>query len=603
MKRLPGAESSVPREDNLPLIPEIKPAPDYSPGALIKGRYRVKERTCGSMGDVYHCQDTLRNSDVALKTVISSGRTEHRKVLSFKSEIDRIFRLPPHPNVLTLQRIEYIDGYYYLVTEWIDGENGSTLRDWFQPDLFKEHLTCADVLGYMQQICCGLAHCYKHLSSPGSPFVFGDLKPENILMGKNGILKLGDFSDGFTPGYCAPELYNEGLNEQHSERLNQGDNEGLNTQHSEGLDQEPNQRQGDERSDLYSMAKVSLDILNCVSDYGSPLYEQLWDVLARCLQENPADRFPSLSALMDVLTGLCSLHNLENYDDQKHAGAPFLDKYNRITSALNMGLAARIYDPLYDHALMNAFFHRGTFMSLSDYKEATSPNERKLYRAKSLFYSGKTEEALAELEGRLATSRLLHFRAFVLYTSGRIEESVHCLLASILKDDHLPSYDLLGTILLDYPVYRSAFRRESESLTGRAAGICKDHPTGYLPFQAAAKLFMLEKDYRTASAYFRRSLQFVNIESEWQTLYYYGSCENAAGRTSNAAEIMDRAAALIESDPDHLKNSYESCVLFFCLNALRRSEKACRLAEYLKAAFGIDYTGLVSQDPPGNPSV
>ena len=115
MKRLPGAESSVPREDNLPLIPEIKPAPDYSPGALIKGRYRVKERTCGSMGDVYHCQDTLRNSDVALNTVISSGRTEHRKVLSFKSEIDRIFRLPPHPNVLTLQRIEYIDGYYYLV--------------------------------------------------------------------------------------------------------------------------------------------------------------------------------------------------------------------------------------------------------------------------------------------------------------------------------------------------------------------------------------------------------------------------------------------------------------------------------------------------------
>ena len=526
--RISGLINSMRREDDLPLIPDIKPSPDYSTGALIKGRYRVIGRTGGSMGDVYHCLDTLRNSDVALKTVISSGRRDHRKVFSFKSEINRLFRLPPHPNVLTLQRIEYIDGYYYLVTEWTEGKNGSTLRDGLQSDIFKEHLSSAKVLNYMQQICCGLAHCHKYLSSPESPYVFGDLKAENVLMGKDDILKLGDFSDGCTPGCSAPELFNE-------------------------------KKGGDERSGLYGMARVSLDLLNCVSDYGSPLYEQLWDVLGRCLQEDPADRYPSLSALMNVLTGLSSLHNLESYDEKKHAGAPFLDRYNRIASALNMGLAARIYDPLNDHALMNAFFSRGTFMSMGDYMEAVSPNEKRLYRAKSLFYSGKTEQALAELEGRLAASELLHFRAYILYTKGRtekgstekgcIEESVHCLLAAILKDDHLPSYDLLAGILLEYPLYRAGFRREYESLTDRAVKICRDHPTGYLPFQVVAKLYMLEKNYRMASSYFRRSLQFVNIESEWQVLNYYALCERALGNVPNALEIMDRAAALKESDP------------------------------------------------------
>ena len=108
---------------------------------------------------------------------------------------------------------------------------------------------------------------------------------------------------------------------------------------------------------------------------------------------------------------------------------------------------------------------------------------------------------------------------------------------------------LLAGILLEYPLYRAGFRREYESLTDRAVKICRDHPTGYLPFQVVAKLYMLEKNYRMASSYFRRSLQFVNIESEWQVLNYYALCERALGNVPNALEIADRAAALKESDP------------------------------------------------------
>lgn len=544
-------------EDNLPAIPEIQPSPNYKPGETIMNRYTVKELYHGSMGDVYHCRDTRRDTDVALKTIIGSGKLDHSQMVSFASEINRLLNLPVHPNIVTLQRVELIDGYSFLVTEWVTGNTGSTLADWQKTQPF----SCADIVSFMQQICCGLAHCRKHLSVPGQTYVFGDIKPDNIFVTWNKVYKLGDFSGGHTEGWCAPEL----------------------------ADGHP----GDERSDIYGLGFVANKMLNAVSDYGSELSDCLDDLFLRCIAYEPDDRFESLAALREALETLCLRFGLKQYDETKFYDRPFKDKYNRQMSALNLGFVSKIHDPVRDYKTLVHGWHGGAFESIHDFIESTNPIEKKMYAAKVNYLSGKLDEALAELKEPLTSSELLHLKASIFYSKGNLDDCVHCLLSSILIEDHLPSFDLLTTIFLDAPAFASAYRREVAAMQKRLDHLKKERLTGYLPYQVLAKFYMIQKDYRMASSYFRRSLQYLNPAADWQTLYYYGSCETMAGNTDNANAIFSRVISLIRSDPNHLQGSYKSCILFYSLIALGNVEEAEKLADHLKAAFSFDVSGQV----------
>ena len=544
-------------EDGLPVIPDIILSPNYVVGDIIMSRYEVKELFKGSMGDVYHCIDTRRKTDVALKTIISTGKEDHSKMLSFTNEINRLLNLPVHPNIVTLQRIELVDGYYFLVTEWVSNKDGITLADWQKNHTF----TSADIVNFMQQIACGLSHCCKHLSNQDHPYIFGDLKPDNIFVTWNGIFKLGDFSGGHTEGWCAPEFMDGG--------------------------------RGDERSDIYCLGKVANMMFNEVTDYGSDLSDRLDEIFLQCTSYHAEDRFESVAALQSELNALCTEFGLESYDAMKYPATPFMDKYNRAVSALNLGYATKIYEPLKDTFRITHAISQGTFFSINDYMEAVSLDEKKLYTAKYHYLSGNLEEALALLNGHLSTPELLHLKASVLYAKGNLEDCIHCLLSAALTSDHLPSFDLMSSILLDWPAFASRYRYEADAMLERLKKLPKKLLTGYIPFQAQAKFYMLQKDYRMAASYFRRSLQFLNPERDWQTLYYYGACEDAAGNTANSKIILERAASLIQSDLDHLQNSYKSCILFYCLIALGNVKASEELADHLKNTFAIDVAAQV----------
>lgn len=185
-------------EDGLPIIPDILQTPNYSTGDVLAERYEVRELFHGSDGDVYHCFDKKSNVDVALKTIIGPKKTDRITAFAFYLEIERRLQMPTHPNILTLKRIENIDGYYFIISEWVagDGQYGSSLTDWIARHLF----SLSEIVNFLQQICSALAHCHKNLSADGEIYVYGDLKPENILITKDRILKLADFSGGFTQG-------------------------------------------------------------------------------------------------------------------------------------------------------------------------------------------------------------------------------------------------------------------------------------------------------------------------------------------------------------------------------------------------------------------
>ena len=548
----------LPGEDGLPTIPEILPSPNYREGETIMNRYLVKELFHGSMGDVYHCRDTRRDTDVALKTIIGAGKLDHSRMISFSREIDLLLNLPVHPNVITLQRVELIDGYAFLVTEWVSGNDGSTLSDWQKSKAF----TCADIVSFMQQIACGLDHCQKHLSVPGRAYLFGDIKPDNIYVTWNGVFKLGDFSGGHTEGWCAPELV-------------------------DGLP-------GDVRSDVYGLGLVANKMLSGVSDFGSDLSDSLDEIFLRCTAIDPNDRYESIAALQEELKALCIRFGLKQYDETKFYGRPFKDEYNRRMSALNLGFVSKDYNPGKDYDLLVHGWHGGAFESIHDFIESTNPAEKTLFTAKTNYVAGKLDDALAVLSKPLFSPELLHLKASVLYGKGNLEDCIHCLLSAILIDDHLPSYDLIATIFLDYPAFAARYQHEIAAIQSRLQKIKVERLTGYLPYQVLAKFYMIQKDYKMASSSFRKSLQFLNPEADWQTLYYYGSCEALSGHTDKADIIYSRVVELICSDPNYLMSSYKCCILFYSLVALGCTEKAEELAALLKSKYNLDFSSQIA---------
>ncbi len=548
----------MPWEDGLPIIPNIKPSPNYNVGDILINRYKVKSiLDKGGMGDVYHCLDIRRSTDVALKTIISSDKEDHSKMISFSHEVNRLLLLPPHPNILTLQRIESIDGYFFIVSEWVSSENGTTLADWKKQRTF----TSAEVLNFMQQIACGLSHCRKYLSQQNQPYVYSDIKPDNIFVTWNCIYKLGDFSGGYNENWCAPEFQNH--------------------------------MRYDERADIYSLGKVATFMLSPVADLGSELFISLDDIIQRCSAYDVEDRFPTIEALQLELSELCLRLDLKSYDDKERFIRPFLDDYNRVVSALNIGYVPSLKGMKNDYESLVNDWHGSLYKSINDFQETISSEEKRLFNAKLHYLSGDFDKTLDDLKGELLIPDLLHLKAVVFYNKGEITNSFQCLISSVLLEDHLPSFDLLATILLNNPNLAFQCRQEIAVLDERLDKLPEKRFTGYLPYQVRAKFFMLTKNYKMACSYFRKCLQYPNPESDWQVLYYYGSCEAMAGNNYNSTYIMNRTVNLILSDPNHLQNSYKTCVLFYCFVSLKCVEKAEELADYLRTAFNFDLSSYI----------
>lgn len=176
--------------------------------AALAGRYEViRPLGHGAMAVVDLAHDVELDRQVALKRLAENLARDEDLRRRFLREARLAARLS-HPNIVRVFDVGVDDGTPFIAMEYVDGETLAELVE------RQGRLPADQAAGLAVQACAGLAAVHE------AGLVHRDVKPQNLLLGRDGILKLGDFGialgeDGTqltlagtvlgTAGYLAPE--------------------------------------------------------------------------------------------------------------------------------------------------------------------------------------------------------------------------------------------------------------------------------------------------------------------------------------------------------------------------------------------------------------
>ena len=182
--------------------------PDFSPGFILGGRYRIVSLLGrGGIGEVYRADDLKLGQPVALKFLSEKLRASSVAREALYREA-RAGREVTHPNVCRLYDISEADRHLFLSMEYVDGEDLASL-------LRRIGRFSADkALAVIRDVCAGLSAAHE------KGVVHADLKPANIMLDGRGRARISDFGLAAlvvdsaqrgviagTPRYMAPEQF------------------------------------------------------------------------------------------------------------------------------------------------------------------------------------------------------------------------------------------------------------------------------------------------------------------------------------------------------------------------------------------------------------
>lgn len=240
----------------------------------------------GGMGAVYQARQPVLERLVAIKLLPpaadATGELSYEE--RFRREARAMAQLD-HPNIVSVLEFgQTTDGWPYFVMEFVDGSDLHQL-------IHLSRLELSHVVSWMPLICQALE--YAH----GKGMVHRDIKPANILVAKDGRVKVADFglvqlradpatgeSELGTVGYSAPEVFDPNL-------------------------------PVDSRADIFSLGILMYELFTGKPPEGSwvppsqinsaidPRYD---DLILRCIQHDPAERFQSATQISSALTAIAS---------------------------------------------------------------------------------------------------------------------------------------------------------------------------------------------------------------------------------------------------------------------------------------------------------
>jgi serine/threonine protein kinase/cephalosporin-C deacetylase-like acetyl esterase len=243
----------------------------------------------GGMGEVFRARDTRLNRTVAIK--VSQRRFTGR----FKSEARAVAALN-HPNIVQVYGLESEGGDDYIVMEFVPGRTLAQV-------LGATRLSLDQALEYANQIASALAAAHA------AGIVHRDIKPGNIMVSDAGVVKILDF------GLAKVEKSAVAADTT----VTAGAQTGAGTVLGTAAYMSPEQAEGkavDARSDIFStgalfyemftgsrafdgdsilevLSKVFRETPRAIRELRPEVPEPIARIVGRCLEKDPALRYPS----------------------------------------------------------------------------------------------------------------------------------------------------------------------------------------------------------------------------------------------------------------------------------------------------------------------
>lgn len=256
-------------------------------GSLVDGKYKILNKIGqGGMSVVYLAMNERANKQWAVKEIRRDGTEDFEVVRQgLLMETDLLKKLH-HPNLPSIVDVIDEDGTFLIVMDYIEGHP-------------LERVLCehgaqeqADVMEWAKQLCDVLV--YLHSRKP--PVIYRDMKPSNIMLKPDGNVMLIDFG-------TAREFKENGI----------ADTTCLGTQGYAAPEQYGGCGQTDERTDIYCLGATLYHLLTGHHP-GEPPYEMypirhwnpnlssgLEEIILKCTQKNPKDRYQSCAELLYAL--------------------------------------------------------------------------------------------------------------------------------------------------------------------------------------------------------------------------------------------------------------------------------------------------------------
>ena len=268
------------------------------------GQYRLRQKLgSGGMGEVYLAEHQMMKRPCAIKIIRPEKAGNPQVIARFEREVRATAKLSHWNSIDIYDYGRTDDGTFYYVMEYLPGQNLGELVAGHGP------LPAARITHLMSQVCDALAEAHDH------GLVHRDIKPANIFCANRGgqfdVAKLLDF------GLAKPmtDVQDAGLTQ-----------EGAIT--GSPLFMSPEQATGsnqvDERSDIYSLGAVMYFMATGRPpfDYPQPIKvmvahasetpqplreiiaeipEELEEIILRCLEKQPEDRFQDAATLGEML--------------------------------------------------------------------------------------------------------------------------------------------------------------------------------------------------------------------------------------------------------------------------------------------------------------